>query len=190
MAAEIDWPPLIELAEKVSYEVAAKWSVVEPDDVKQEILLHAMEEKERIAEIQDDEDLLRRIFWTAGRRYASKERDYHDRQDGQYIYTPHEARLALRSFLFTDEELSHMMGLKDDLLGCRITDTLVTARIDASTSMKRLSKRYQEVLYRCFVYGLPARSEAERRMSYRAADALAAAMNRTLRIRSRDADYE
>lgn len=102
MAAEIDWPPLIELAEKVSYEVAAKWSVVEPDDVKQEILLHAMEEKERIAEIQDDEDLLRRIFWTAGRRYASKERDYHDRQDGQYIYTPSQERpacISLSSFL-------------------------------------------------------------------------------------------
>lgn len=181
MGTEIDWPPLIDLAEKISHEVSGKWSVVNSEDVKQEILLHAMEDKGAIAKAQGNEELLRRIFWTAGRRYAARERAYRDLMDDQYYYTPEEARMALRSFVYTDEELGQMIGAKDDLLQCRISDNLVSARMDAASSMKKLTKRHQEVLQRCFIYGLPARDPAERRMSYRAADALAAAMNRCLR---------
>ncbi|MGW9170126.1 hypothetical protein [Streptomyces decoyicus] len=182
---EIDWVPIIELAGKVAREVAVRWRVVGADDVKQEILLHMMEEKHLIAKYQGDEELLRKISWTAGKRYAAKERAHYDLMDDQYYYTPDEARLALRSFLYTDEELGDLLGKEDDLLRCRVTDNLVSARIDATDALNRLSKDYKEVAMRVFVYGLPPRDEAERRKSYRAVDALALQMNRAIRTRKK-----
>ncbi|MGJ3559603.1 hypothetical protein ACR6C2_16655 [Streptomyces sp. INA 01156] len=71
---EIDWETIEPLAGKVAYEIATKWQIVEADDVKQEILLHLVEEQHIIVKYQGNEEILRRIFWNAGRRYAAKER--------------------------------------------------------------------------------------------------------------------
>src|SRR5690242_20953241 len=100
---EIDWAALEPLAEKIAYEIAAKWTIVEPDDVKQEILLHAVKEQPVIAAYQGNEEVMRKIFYTAGRRYAARERAYLDLMDDQYHYTPDE-----RSEEHTSELQSHV----------------------------------------------------------------------------------
>jgi DNA-directed RNA polymerase specialized sigma24 family protein len=179
--AELDWERLGELAGKVAREIAGKWAVVEADDVKQEILVHALEERHVIERYQHDEDLMRKIFWNAGRRYAAKERAYRDLMDDQYYYTPEEVRGVLRSFIYTDSEVGEQMGKKDDLTRCTVADNIMSARMDASKSLNKLSKDYRELVLRHFVYGLPPADEAEKRRGYRAVDALALAMNRHIR---------
>ncbi|MFF3416847.1 hypothetical protein ACFYW9_19425 [Streptomyces sp. NPDC002698] len=178
---EIDWEPLTLLAEKVAREIALKWCIVEVDDVKQEILLHALEEQHIIAEHQGNEELLRRIFYTAGRRYAAKERAYLDLMDDQYHYVPDEVRGVMRSFIYTDAEVSQQIGKRDDLTRCVITDNILSARVDAEKSIGRLNPEYQKAIMRQFVYGMSAESDADRKRGYRAIDALTAEMNRTIR---------
>lgn len=178
---EVDWEALAPLAEKVAREIAGKWSIVEVDDVKQEILLHAYSEKHLIAEYQGNPEILRKIFWNAGRRYAAKERAYLDLMDDQYFYTPDEVRGVMRSFIYTDAEVSEQIGKKDDLTRCVITDNILSARLDAEKGIKRLNRDYQEVIMRLFVYGLTPVSETDRKRGYRAIDALSAEMNRNIR---------
>lgn len=181
MSEEFDWEPVIEIAGKVAWEIAEKWSVVEADDVKQEILEHLLRERKNIAPHAHDEEFLRKVCWTAGKRYASKERSHYDLMDDQYFYTPDEVRIALRSFIYSDEEIGQVIGKKDDLTKARISDNIVSARTDASKGIAKLSKGYQEAVQRVFVYGLPARDENERRAAYRAVDALTQIMNRNVR---------
>lgn len=181
---ELDWSYLAGLADKVAHSIAEKWSVVEKDDVKQEILLHAYEQRPAIEANYDNEAILWKIFHKAGTQYASRERNYRDLLDDQYYYTPDEAKMALQSFMYTDEELAQMMGRRDDLLRARVTDNLVSARIDAAASLKKLSERYQQLLMRRFVYGLPVAEQADRQALSRAVVTLAQYMNRSLRTRS------
>ncbi|NEE41215.1 hypothetical protein G3M53_89615 [Streptomyces sp. SID7982] len=178
---EIDWVALEPLAEKVAREIAGKWPIVEKDDVKQEILLHAYQEKHLIAQYQGDKETLRKVFWNAGRRYAAMERAHLDLMDDQYFYTPDEVRGVMRSFIYTDAEVSQQIGKKDDLTRCVITDNIASARMDAETAIQRLNRAYQEVIMRLFVYGLPHIDETERKRGYRAIDALTAEMNRNIR---------
>ncbi|MFD4646300.1 hypothetical protein ACFRJ3_34745 [Streptomyces sp. NPDC056696] len=178
---EIDWEALEPLAEKVAREIAGKWQIVEVDDVKQEILLHAYSEKHLIAQYQGNTETLRKIFWNAGRRYAAKERAYLDLMDDQYFYTPDEVRGVMRSFIYTDAEVSEQIGKKDDLTRCVITDNILSARLDAEKGIKRLNRDYQEVIMRLFVYGLTPDNDTDRKRGYRAIDALTAEMNRNIR---------
>ncbi|MYX26026.1 hypothetical protein GTY75_04970 [Streptomyces sp. SID8381] len=178
---EISWEALDELAERIAREVTAKWQIVEQDDVKQEILLHALKEQRVIAQYQDNEEVLRKVFWNAGRRYAAKERAYLDLMDDQYHYTPDEVRGVMRSFIYTDAEVSEQIGKKDDLTRCTITDNIMTARMDAERCIQRLNPDYQEVIMRTFVYGMTPVNDADKKRGYRAIDALTAEMNRSIR---------
>jgi DNA-directed RNA polymerase specialized sigma24 family protein len=178
---EFDWEPVIEIAGKVAYEIAEKWSVVEADDVKQEIMVHLLEERERLAPHFGDTDFLRKVCWTAGKRFAAKERNHYDLMDDQYFYTPDEVRIALRSFVYSDEEIGQVIGKKDDLTQAKISDNIVTARIDAQKGLHKLSEGYKAVVERVFIYGLPPRDANERRASYRAVDSLTQIMNRNIR---------
>lgn len=179
--SEISWEVLEPLAEKIAHEITAKWQIVEPDDVKQEIMLHAVQEEHIIAQYQGNEDVLRKIFWNAGRRYAAKERAYLDLMDDQYHYTPDEVRGVMRSFVYTDAEVSEQIGKKDDLTRCVITDNILSARMDAEKAIKRLNRDYQEAVMRLFVYGLAPVNDNDRKRGYRAIDALTAEMNRNIR---------
>ncbi|WP_328377019.1 hypothetical protein OHB13_11730 [Streptomyces sp. NBC_00440] len=181
MTTEIDWDALEPLAEKVSREIAGKWRIVEADDVKQEILLHAYQEKHLIAQYQGNAEILRKVFWNAGRRYAAKERAHLDLMDDQYFYIPDEVRGVMRSFIYTDAEVSEQIGKKDDLTRCVITDNIASARLDAEKGIKRLNLEYQEVIMRLFVYGMSPADDADRKRGYRAIDALTAEMNRSIR---------
>ncbi|AWN05253.1 hypothetical protein SEA_IBANTIK_29 [Streptomyces phage Ibantik] len=176
-----DWEPVIEIAGKVAWEVAEKWSVVDADDVKQEIMVYLLENREKLSEHFGDEDFIRKVCWVAGKRYASKERGHYDLMDDQYWYTPDEVRIALRSFVHSDEEIGQVIGKKDDLTKSVISDNIVTARADADKALAKLSKGYQEAAWRVFVCGLPPESENERRSAYRAIDSLTAIMNRNIR---------
>ncbi|MEV5883120.1 hypothetical protein AB0L74_10450 [Streptomyces sp. NPDC052020] len=181
MTEEIDWEALVPLAEKIAHEIAAKWQIVEVDDVKQEILLHAFEEKHIVARYQGNEEIMRKIFYTAGRRYAAKERAYRDLMDDQYHYTPEEVRGVMRSFIYTTSEVSEQIGKKDDLTRCTIADNILSARLDAERCIQRINPDYQEVIMRLFVYGMTPSTDAERKRGYRAIDALTAEMNRSIR---------
>ncbi|MFJ8699436.1 hypothetical protein [Streptomyces ardesiacus] len=181
MTEGIDWAALEPLAEKIAHEITAKWQIVEADDVKQEILLHAFEEKHIIVQYQHNEEVLRKIFYNAGRRYAAKERAYLDLMDDQYHYTSEEVRGVMRSFVYTDSEVSNQIGKKDDLTRCVITDNILSARLDAENAFRRLRLEYQDVIMRLYVYGLPFKDETERKRGYRAIDALTAEMNRNIR---------
>lgn len=178
---EIDWPPIIELAGKVSHEIARKWAVVVADDVKQEILTYLIEKKEKFVEVQDDEDFMRSVMWVVGKRYASKERNYYDLTDDQYWYTPEEVRVALMSFVYDDEKIGQQIGKKDDLIRSLITDNITSARSDAMRAMSRLKESHQAAVYHVFICGLPAEDENQRRTAYRAVDSLAMWMNRNVR---------
>lgn len=178
---EIDWEPVIEIAGKVAWEIAEKWSVVEADDVKQEIMVHLLEEREKLSKHFGDEDFVRKVCWVAGKRFASKERSHYDLMDDQYWYTPDEVRLALRSFVHSDEEIGKVIGKKDDLTKAVISDNIITARSDASSGIQKLTKGYQEVIHRVFICGLPPKDDNERRASYRAVDSLTRIMNRNIR---------
>lgn len=181
MTEEFDWTPVIDTADKVARDIAEKWSVVDADDVKQEILTYLLENRREVPEYARDEELLRKICWTAGKRFASKERDHYDLMDDQYWYTPDEVRIALKSFVYSDEELGQVIGKKDDLVRSRISDNIVTARIDATKGLGKLSEGQQAAVQRVFVFGLPPRDETERRTAYRAVDALTQIMNRNIR---------
>lgn len=176
-----DWVPIIEIAGKVAWEIAEKWSVVEADDVKQEILEELLRQRKNIASHATDEEFLRKVCWTAGKRYASKERNHFDLMDDQYFYTPDEVRIALKSFIYSDEEIGQVIGKKDDLIRARISDNIVSARTDASKAVPKLSQGYQEAVQRVFIYGLPPKDENERRAAYRAVDSLTQIMNRNIR---------
>ncbi|WP_382465746.1 hypothetical protein ACFIN9_24855 [Streptomyces noursei] len=180
---ELDWEYLSALAGRVAHSIAQKWAIVEADDVKQEILTHAYEHRPAIEANYANEDFLWKIFNKAGTQYASKERNYRDLLDDAYYYTPDEAKATLRTFLYTDDELSQMVGKKDDLLQARVSDNIVSARIDAASSLKKLPERYQRLLMRRHVYGLPVSDQADRQALTRASVALAQQMNRTLRTR-------
>jgi hypothetical protein len=178
---EFDWEPVIEIAGKVAAEIAEKWSVVEADDVKQEIMLHLLGERERLAEHFADTDFIRKVCWVAGKRYAAKERSHYDLMDDQYWYTPEEVRLALRSFVYGDEQIGQVIGKQDDLTRSRISDNIVSARADASKGLEKLSRGYQEAINKVFIFGLPPADENERRAAYRAVDSLTQIMNRNVR---------
>lgn len=177
---EIDWKHVSDIATKVATSVALSWSVVERDDVKQEILAHAYEHRRKLEEKYEDP-----FIWTfcrkAADQYASAQRDARDVEDDQYYYTPKEARLALATFTFTDEEIGKMIGREDDLLKCRVTDALVSARLDASVALTKLPKETRELILRCYVYGLPPENDSQRKAANRGVDALARRMNRDLR---------
>ncbi|MFE4513788.1 hypothetical protein ACFRMQ_06255 [Kitasatospora sp. NPDC056783] len=179
--ADLDWERLNAIAHKVAREMALKWPVVEADDVRQEIMMHIVEQAEHVAKRADDDEFIRQLSWRVAKSYASREQNQRDLLDDQYYYTPEEARTALRSFLHTDEEISSLIGKKDDLTRCRISDNIFAARMDASAGLRKLTDRYREVLTRIYIQGLPPRDDAERRTSYRAADALAVAMNSHIR---------
>ncbi|MFB8199414.1 hypothetical protein [Kitasatospora purpeofusca] len=178
---ELDWDRLDGIAHKVAREISLKWPVVEADDVRQEIMVHMVEQAEHVAKKADDDEFIRQLSWRVAKSYASKEQNQRDLLDDQYYYTPDEARTALRSFLYTDEEISSLIGKKDDLTRCRISDNIFSARMDAATGLRKLTDRYREVLTRIYIQGLPPRDESERRTSYRAVDALAIAMNSSVR---------
>ncbi|MEU7104258.1 hypothetical protein ABZ951_04255 [Streptomyces sp. NPDC046215] len=180
---ELDWDYLCDLADKVAYSIAQKWNVVEKDDVKQVILMHAYENRPTIEDNYGNEAFLWKIFQKAGTQYASKERNYRDLMDDQYHYTPDEAKRALETFLYTDDEIGQMLGQRDDLLRTRITDGLFSARLDADFALKRLNERHRELLMRRYVYGLPLSDQADRQALVRAVVALSQQMNRTHRIR-------
>ncbi|MEN8656252.1 hypothetical protein ABCR94_38205 [Streptomyces sp. 21So2-11] len=177
---EIDWAHVAEIADRTASSFARTWRIIEKDDCKQAILLHAYERRKMLEDNYND-DFLRMFCKKAGNQYASKERDARDVEDGTYYYTPDEAKLALASFIYSDEELGQMLGRADDLLSCRITDNLVSARLDASIALNRLTKSQREVLTRRYVYGLPFRDDTERKASNRSLEALARQMNRDLR---------
>lgn len=177
---EIDWAHVADIADKTARSIASAWSVVEKDDVKQTILLHAYERRPMIEKNYTDE-FLWKFCRKAGNQYASKERDARDVEDGRYYYTPDEAKRALSTYIYTDEELGGMLGKKDDLLSCRITDNLISARLDASVALARLLPSQRDVLTRRYVYGLPPADDTQRKASNRALDALARQMNRDLR---------
>ncbi|MGW0087824.1 hypothetical protein ACWDWS_02215 [Streptomyces sp. NPDC003328] len=177
----IDWERMAEVADKVARSIALNWAVVEKDDVKQHILLNAYERRTSIEEHWGDEAFIHAFCKKVGNQYASAERDARDVEDGQYYYTPQEARQALETFVYSDEELGQLLGREDDLLKCRITDSLMSARMDASISMNRLPKATRAVLMKRYVFGLPAADDAERKAANRAVDALARQMNRDLR---------
>ncbi|MGI5531550.1 hypothetical protein ACQEVX_30480 [Streptomyces syringium] len=185
--AQLDWEYLSSLADKVAYSIAQKWSIVEKDDVKQEILLHAYQQRPAIEANYANESFLWKIFQKAGTQYASRERNYRDLLDDQYYYTPDEAKAILRTFLYTDDELGHMIGRQDDLLQSRITDNMVSARIDAGAALNKLPERYRDLCLRRFVYGTPIAAQADRQALSRAVVALAQQMNRSLRTRKADA---
>ncbi|MFI5877560.1 hypothetical protein ACIBAH_35075 [Streptomyces sp. NPDC051445] len=178
---QIDWEHMAEVADKVARSIALNWAVVEKDDVKQSILLNAYERRQSLEEHWGDEAFVYAFCRKVGTQYASAERDARDVQDGQYYYTPQEARQALETFVYSDEEMSGLIGRQDDLLRARITDSLMTARMDASKGLNRLPKATQAVLMKRYVYGLPAGDDAERKAANRAVDALARQMNRDLR---------
>ncbi|MER5883113.1 hypothetical protein ABT160_04735 [Streptomyces sp. NPDC001941] len=176
----IDWAHVANIADKSARSIAQSWSVVEKDDVKQTILLHAYERRTMLEKNYTDQ-FLWQFCKKVGTQYASKERDARDVEDGSYYYTPDEARLALATFVYSDEELGQMLGRQDDILACRITDNLVSARLDASTALAKLTPAQRDVLTRRYVYGLPAKNDTERKASNRGLDALARHMNRGLR---------
>lgn len=176
-----DWEPVIEVAGKVAWEIAEKWSVVEADDVKQEILTYLLEDRQSTAEYAKDLDFLRKVCWTVGKRYASKERGYYDLIDDQYWYTPDEVRIALRSFVYSDEEIGKVIGNRDDLVRARISDNIVSARADATKGLSKLTKAQEAAVSRVFIYGLPPRDENERRAAYRGVESLTQIMNRNIR---------
>ncbi|MFC8099412.1 hypothetical protein [Streptomyces sp. NPDC057363] len=179
--AEVDWAHMAEVADKVSRSIAASWAVVEKDDVKQHVLLHAYERRKTIEEHWGDDTFLYAFCKKVGQQYASAERDARDVEDGQYYYTPREARQAIESFIISDDEIGQLIGRYDDLLKCRITDSLMSARLDASLALNKLPKATRAALMRRYVYGLPPADDAERKAANRAVDALARQMNRDLR---------
>ncbi|OKH96603.1 hypothetical protein AB852_00790 [Streptomyces uncialis] len=179
----MDWGYLADLADKVARSIAASWAIVEKDDVKQEILLHAYECRPAIEANYANEDFLWKIFKKAGVQYASRERDYRDLMDDQYYYTPDEAKAAVKTFLYTDEELGKLLGRRDDLLRCRVSDGLMSARMDAQAAMPRLNQRQQQLLLRRYLYGLPIETGADEVALSRAVVALARQMNRVLRTK-------
>ncbi|QUI30662.1 hypothetical protein H9W91_07135 [Streptomyces alfalfae] len=180
---ELDWGYLSGLADKVAYSIASQWAIVEKDDVKQEILTHAYEFRSVIEANYGNEDFLWKIFKKAGVQYASRERDFRDLMDDQYYYTPDEAKAALQTLLYTEEEMANLMGKRDDLIRARVTDNLLSARMDAQIAMKRLSARQEALLMRRYVYGLPIEKGADEVALSRAVVALARQMNRTLRTK-------
>lgn len=177
---QIDWEYVSGIADKVAYNIASQWSIVEKDDVKQSILLHAYERRQMI-EDNYEETFLWKFCRKAGNQYASQQRDARDVEDDQYYYTPEEAKMALSTFIYSDEEIGQMLGRRDDLLSTRITDNLVSSRIDATSALNRLPKKQQEILMRRYVFGLPMKDRTEERASLRALDMLARQMNRDLR---------
>ncbi|MFF3453270.1 hypothetical protein ACFYXH_02885 [Streptomyces sp. NPDC002730] len=178
---EIDWENMAKVADKVAASVARSWSVVEKDDVKQAILLHAYERRPMLEAHYENEAFIWQFCRKVGTQFASAERDARDVQDGRYYYTPSEAKMALSTFVYSDEEMGGMVGREDDLLACRITDSLMSARLDASIALNRLPQQTRAVLMKRYVYGLPPESDTERKASNRGLDVLARQMNRDLR---------
>ncbi|MEU6704748.1 hypothetical protein [Streptomyces wuyuanensis] len=177
---EIDWAYVGGIADKVAGNIANQWSIVEKDDVKQEILLHAYRRRKMLEDNYNDA-FLWKFCRKAGNQFASMERDARDVIDDQFYYTPEEAKMALSTFVYSDDEMGSMLGRRDDVLSTRITDNLVSARLDATAAMNRLPKRTQELLMRRYVFGLPVKDDTERKASNRALDMLARQMNRDLR---------
>jgi DNA-directed RNA polymerase specialized sigma24 family protein len=172
---------MAEVADKVARSIALSWAVVEKDDVKQHILMNSYERRKDLEKHWGDEAFVYAFCKKLGNQYASAERDARDVEDGQYYYTPLEARQALETFVYSDDEMGQLLGREDDLLRTRITDSLMTARMDASMALNRLPKASQAVLMKRYVYGLPAADDAERKAANRAVDNLARQMNRDLR---------
>lgn len=183
-AVDLDWQYLSDLADRVALSISTAWAIVEKDDVKQEILAHAYEHRKTIEETYENEAFLWKLFKKAAHQYASRERDYRDLLDDQYYYTPDEVKVALRSFLYTDDEMGEMLGRQDDLIRARVDDNLVSARLDASSCLPRLNERYRGLLTTRYVYGLPVTNAADEMALSRATVALARLMNRHIRSKA------
>ncbi|MFF4815303.1 hypothetical protein ACFY2K_12025 [Kitasatospora sp. NPDC001309] len=181
----MNWEKVIEISRKVAGELARKWPIVEADDVHQEIMLHMMEQRSHLEKRAEDFDFLRQVAWRAAKSYASREQMQKDLMDDQYFYTPDEVRSTLKSFVYTDEEIGEMIGKKDDLSRCRITDNITSARIDAGAALRKLKPEYRDAVTRAYIYGLPPTSPGEAKTAQRAVDALSTAMNAHIRSKAR-----
>ncbi|MFC4501727.1 MULTISPECIES: hypothetical protein [Streptomyces] len=178
---QVDWAHMAEVADKVARSIALNWSIVEKDDVKQHILMNAYERKKSLEDHWGEEAFVYAFCKKIGNQFASAERDARDLEDGKYFYTPKEVRQALETLVYSDEEMGRLLGKRDDLLRARITDNLMSARMDASVALDKLPKQTKAVLTKRYVYGLPVADDTERKAANRAVDALARQMNRDLR---------
>ncbi|MFI2607700.1 hypothetical protein [Kitasatospora sp. NPDC018619] len=172
----MDWELVQELAADIGREIGRRWPVVDADDVSQEILTHVVENQARLT--GKERGYLATVFRSIGQRYASRERDYQNLVDDQYWYTPKEVRALVRSFGLDNDQLAQMLGKKDDLQHCRVTDNLVPGRCDVMEGMKCISPRYREVVWNHLV---DDQEVMDSKLLTRAVDALTTAMNRNIR---------
>lgn len=177
----LDWEQIAEIAGRAGKAVAREWRVVEADDLKQECLLWAYENKEILA---DNPGMIYNMFKRLSTRVACKERDYQDMFYSVYWYTPEEIRTVLKSL--TAEEASTMMK-KDDLSHCSINDSKLIARVDVTSAFHKLKDDYQVILFKKFVMN-EEMSEYERKMSYDAVKRLTTLVNRGIAKKTSELD--
>ncbi|KPC90775.1 hypothetical protein ADL27_32360 [Streptomyces sp. NRRL F-6602] len=179
--SEINWEEVRSVADRASNIVAREWRIVEADDLKQECMAWAYENKD---DLPKNPAILYGVFRKVATRVASKERDYQDMFYSKYWYTPEEIRQVLRSLR---DEVDLGAVSMDNLDSCSIDDSKVIARVDVVKAFRKLPRRYKDLLFRKFVLDEKL-SEADRKASYDAVDRLTQIVNRNTAKETADMD--
>lgn len=158
---------LQQLVKAAARRVAAQWpSVVEKDDLEQEIVLHLIERPGALARLfEEPEQQVRQSFLIkVGHQIASKEQQDYDRFSGNYLYDTAEVRGFLDRQIWTikDKLSAEKQDLEEGL----------------SILAERNSKAYAEIVNRFFHDIVPADSAGRMRV-LRAIETLTELMNRT-----------
>jgi hypothetical protein len=167
----INWDDVSDVAGRAAKAVARDWRIVEADDLKQECMTWAYENKEALGE---NPEVLYGVFRKVATRVATKERDYQDMMLNEYWYTPAEVRKVLKSI--RDGSAQDTMKL-ENLDTCSIDDSKVIARADVVKAFKTLPYNYKMLLFRKFILDEKL-SEADRKASYDAVYRLTVLVNR------------
>jgi DNA-directed RNA polymerase specialized sigma24 family protein len=146
----LDWNRFNTLAASVARRIADEYPGIDADDIQQEILLKALENKDTLEKADYPEGQIRKNFRQWGIGYAGRERYAFIYHSAEYIYTNAEVRQLFEKAFFRPE-LWEAVPSKDD--GISVTaGGVVVALWDLNNAYDALSaddatviaKRYEQ----------------------------------------------
>jgi hypothetical protein len=160
---------------KAAKTVAMQWpTVVEQDDLQQDIYTHLLERPNVIEKLLtefDDKNRLNAII-DLGHQIAKQERIDYEVFSGNFRYSVNEVKKLLEKQTFKDASLSRTSTSGDLLEGMR--------------RLREATPQYAEAIEKRYVNGESPATDADRKRSERALEALATEMNRSFKSTKHD----
>jgi hypothetical protein len=168
------WTRYQKIADSVARRVAEEYPGIDADDIRQEILLHVLENRSTYESHSYSEGQLRKSFRRVATKYAGRERYAYSYHSAEYVYTASEVR-ALFDTAFFQPENWEKAPTRDD--GISISaGGVVVALWDLDRAYSELAPEDAAVIAKKYERGEQL-SKPERMRLSRAIDQITRALN-------------